>query len=358
MVAGTRPEVIKLAPLVIALKNLGLEHEFWTIRQHSTLLDQALEDFALVPDIDISLARSEGSLSELIAEISLKISTHMSSLKPLTTFVVQGDTTTSFMTAFLAKMYNFRVVHIEAGLRSFDDQNPFPEEINRKLITQIADLHFAPSEGAVENLIGSGVPASKIQLVGNTVVDALFYQIQKMDLADKQSNPRQILVTSHRRENWENGISEISLGLKRIIQEYADVQIYVISHPNPRLLSKWKQEFEGVQQVKILHSISYSETVLAIYQSQIILTDSGGIQEEATTLKRATGVLRKTTERPEILFYPENSLIGTDPDKIFEFCSAFFDHQQDHPLATFEPRYIFGDGTSGARIAKCLAIML
>jgi UDP-N-acetylglucosamine 2-epimerase (non-hydrolysing) len=354
IVAGTRPEIIKVAPILAALSNLAIEHKFWVVRQHSDLIDQALDDFNLVPDLDIKLSRQNGGLPELASTLFSATTPHVVQVTPQSIFVVQGDTTTAFIIGYLARILGHRLAHVEAGLRSYDENNPFPEEINRKLLTQIAEINFAPTLLAVENLKSSGIPENQIYQVGNTVVDSLISKIALMTKKDAALKVRsKILVTAHRRENWQTGISKICEGLVMIIEEYPDILIDIISHPNPVLQQEWSIKLEKFEQVNIVHSISYSETVKKIFESTIVLTDSGGIQEESTILGKPTGILRETTERQEVLNFSENRLIGTDPQKIFLYCKSHLDISNKNE-ENFVIREIFGKGDSGLKIAEIL----
>jgi UDP-N-acetylglucosamine 2-epimerase (non-hydrolysing) len=318
LLLGTRPEGVKLAPLVGPLREQHLRATIVDTGQHPGRAAQALTPFDLRPDVVLSLDRETGSLAELGARLITATDEVLSTRKPAAV-VVQGDTLTSFVGGLVAFWHRVPVVHLEAGLRTHDLDRPFPEEANRAMLARFAALHLAPTEVAVRHLLAEGVPAGNIVLTGNTVVDALTYLID----SGRASAPRWVdrsrpivVVTAHRRENWGDGLARIAVALREIVRAEPQVQIVVVTHPNPALHAAVSSLLSGVPGVTITPPLDYPSMVGLLDAASLVITDSGGIQEEAATLGIPLLVTRETTERPEAVGPGLGVLVGTDPDLI------------------------------------------
>lgn len=326
---GTRPEAIKLLPLILAMK----DDPFFNIKvcvtaQHREMLDQILEIFDVVPDIDLNLMTPNQSLPELTAKILEKVDQVVKDLKP-DVCIIQGDTTT-VMAGALACFYNKVFLgHVEAGLRTYNKYSPFPEEINRVLATHLCDIHFAPTEKSKENLLLENIKDSKIIVTGNTVIDTL--KITKTRLEKKEIfctnisvdmilNKKQpfVLVTSHRRENFGEGIESICNALKKFAFKYPFWNIVFPVHLNPNIKDPVYKALSGFSNIYLLEPLDYVSFVALLSECYIVITDSGGVQEEAPTFSKPTVVMRESTERVEAVEAGLAKLVGTDENKIFE----------------------------------------
>jgi len=274
--------------------------------------------------------------------------------------LVQGDTTTTFVAALAAFYFKIKVGHIEAGLRSFDKYHPFPEEINRSLTTVIADYHFAPTDGARQNLLSCGIPQERIYVTGNTVIDALLqtfkpqYTFTQPDLKPVDFNgKRVILVTAHRRENWGEPLKQICLAIKEIVNGNPDVEIVFSVHLNPLVQQTAREILGGIKRIHLIAPLDYEPFVQLIGKSYLILTDSGGIQEEAPSLGKPVLVLREVTERPEGVEAGTVRLVGRDTDKIVEMAQLLLSDQKEYDkmARAVNP---YGDGYASKRIADIL----
>lgn len=326
IIFGTRPEAIKMAPLVKAFKQVeGYETQVCVTAQHREMLDQVLEFFDITPDYDLDLMKPNQSLYTLTAAIISELQIVMESFKPDFVYV-HGDTTTS-MAASLAAFYaGARVCHVEAGLRTFDKRSPFPEELNRQLTSKIADFHFAPTLLAKNNLLNEGISENSIFVTGNTVIDALLYSVDRVETLHNEeieflksiieAGKRVILVTGHRRENHGQGFLDICSALKSIANTNEDVQIIYPVHLNPNVQKPVYEFLSEIDNVKLIAPLSYPAFVWLMNKSYLIITDSGGIQEEAPSLGKPVLVMRDTTERPEALEIGTVLLVGTDSLKI------------------------------------------
>ena len=313
-VFGTRPEAVKMAPIVKLLKQTaGIESRVCVTAQHRQMLDQVLELFQIKPDYDLDLMRDNQSLPELSASIFTNLDPVLSGFKP-DWILVQGDTTTVAITALLAYYRRIKVGHVEAGLRTHDKWQPFPEEINRRVAGVIADLHFAPTEWSRQNLLQENIADDQIFVTGNTVIDALNIVstqaepqeikdlLDKLGINDQQTNglktKRLILVTAHRRENFGAPLENICHALKELASR-EDVEIVYPVHLNPNVQEPVNRILKGIKHVALLPPLDYLPLVHLMKQATLILTDSGGIQEEAPAFGIPVLVLRETTERPE-----------------------------------------------------------
>lgn len=361
---GTRPEAVKMTPVVKALQGArGLESRVCVTAQHREMLDQVLAQFDIVPDHDLNLMRPDQSLAGLTSEIL----THLDPILALEHpdwVLVQGDTTT-VMTASLAAFYRgIKVGHVEAGLRTGDKRQPFPEEINRRITSTLADLHFAPTEASRDNLLREGIPAQSIRVTGNTVIDALQHISQfppPVQVADwlaqwgiTSGQRRLILVTAHRRENFGQPIQNICRALRLLVERYGDtLRILYPVHMNPNIQEPVYKILKDIPQVILTPPVDYLSLVHLMKAAHIVLTDSGGIQEEATGLGKPTLVLRDKTERPEGLEAGVLKLVGSDVQRIVNEASKLMD-DQDAYASMAHAANPFGDGKAAARIVQAI----
>lgn len=360
---GTRPEAVKMAPVVQALSQTeGIQSYVCVTAQHRQMLDQVLELFNIVPDIDLNLMRPNQSLAELTANILTHVEPVLKDLRP-DWVLVQGDTTT-VMTTALACYYNqIRVGHVEAGLRTHDKWQPFPEEINRRIAGVVADLHFAPTEHARQNLLKEGVADWRVVMTGNPVIDALNSIVERPAPPETQAlleklkigaGRELILVTAHRRENFGRPLEEICHALRNLAERYSErVELVYPVHLNPNVQEPVNRLLGNIANITLLPPIDYLPLVHLLRRSTLVLTDSGGIQEEATALRKPTLVLRDVTERPEGVEAGVLRLVGTDPGRILgEACRLLEDPLAYNAMAhAVNP---FGDGHAAERIARAL----
>lgn len=327
IVFGTRPEAIKMAPLVKALQqSLKLEVKVCVTAQHRQMLDQVLQLFEIRPDFDLDLMRHGQTLTQLTSNILQGMEGVFAQYRP-DWVLVHGDTSTTMVTSLAAYYQQVGVAHVEAGLRTGDLYSPWPEEANRQLTGRLACLHFAPTAQAQTNLLNEGVPASSIHVTGNTVIDALLSASQRLDadeslassVADQfpflDAAKRLILVTGHRRENFGAGFEAICHALKAIVTQRG-VQVVYPVHLNPHVLEPVRRTLDGVDNVHLIVPQDYLPFVYLMKRSHIILTDSGGIQEEAPSLGKPVLVMRETTERPEAVSAGTVRLVGVDSQRI------------------------------------------
>lgn len=364
-VFGTRPEAIKLAPLLKYLQQDGaFDLKVCVTAQHRQMLDQVLALFEIQPDFDLDLMQSEQDLSALSTRI-------LSSLRPVfaeyrpNLVLVHGDTTTAFASALSAFYHQIPVAHIEAGLRTHNIHSPFPEEANRRLIAGIAQWHFAPTATAKQNLLNEGIRADRIWVTGNTVIDALSATLQKLAqtpalvkaFAERypflDSKKRLILVTVHRRENLGAGLVQICDALSNLAGRHSDLQIVYPVHPNPNVREVVYSRLGNLSNLFLLEPQDYLPFISLMARAELILTDSGGIQEEATALAKKILVLRETSERPEAVEFGTARVIGTDSRRIIENVERLLSEQSGCSIsrAVQNP---YGDGQASARIVEIL----
>jgi UDP-N-acetylglucosamine 2-epimerase (non-hydrolysing) len=363
-VIGTRPEAIKMAPVVqAAAAHPRLESHLCVTAQHRQMLDQVLAHFDLKADTDLDLMKRAQGLSYITGAVLEGMEPVLSAFKP-DWVVVQGDTTTTFAAALAAFYQKIKVAHVEAGLRTGNIYSPWPEEMNRKITTQIATLHFPPTEGARANLRADGVPDSRIVVTGNTVIDALVWTRDKV-LGDAALSARialnypfidparrMILVTGHRRENFDGGMQRVFRALARLAQR-RDIQIVFPVHLNPIVQQFATEALKGIGNVHLIEPQPYRDFVWLMSKSYLIVTDSGGVQEEAPGLGKPVLVTRDTTERPEAVEAGTVELIGTDGERLLERASALLDDrsQYERMSRAINP---YGDGLSAGRIVRSL----
>lgn len=357
LVMGTRPEAIKLAPVVTALRGRVKVHVLATA-QHRFLLDQVLRAFSIRPDSDLNLMRPDQSLDGLTARAVAGVGQVLDRVKP-GAVVVQGDTTTALAAALAAFYRKVPVAHVEAGLRTSDRYAPFPEEMNRRLVSSLAELHFAPTQRARDSLLAESVPAGRIFVTGNTVVDALRQMAgsgrlrEPMVLRRVRPDARIILVTAHRRESQGAGLAQICAGIRRIVVAHPDAIVVYPVHPNPNVSRTARRLLGRVERVVLCEPLEYPEFIALMVRAFLVLTDSGGIQEEAPALGKPVLVLRDKTERPEAVAAGAARLVGTDPDRIVREVNRLFRSPAGYARMAMI-RNPFGDGRAGERIARIL----
>lgn len=361
VVAGTRPELIKMVPVVARLRETpAVETVFCVSGQHREMADRVLDVFAMKADYDLRLMSENQTLSSLSAAILTGIQPVLDELKP-DWLLVQGDTTT-VMAAALAAFYNrVRVGHVEAGLRSFQKWAPFPEEINRRIAGTIADLHFAPTAGARANLLAEGVPPETIHVTGNTVIDALLWAARlpfdptRSPLAEIPFGEKEIItVTAHRRENFGKPLEAICGALLTLAARYRDrIHLVFPVHLNPKVRSIVIPKLSGVANITLTDPLDYLSMVQLIKRSKLILTDSGGLQEEAPGLGVPVFVLREVTERPEGVAAGNVRIVGSDPRVILSETARVLDDTSEY-RAMAEAVNPYGDGHAAERIVKLI----
>jgi UDP-N-acetylglucosamine 2-epimerase (non-hydrolysing) len=366
-VIGTRPEAVKMAPVIQKLAGTpGVEARVCMTAQHREMADQVLRIFKIVPDIDLDLMQPNQSLPELTARIFTEMHPILLQEKP-DWILAQGDTTTVMVTAILAYYHRIRFGHVEAGLRTHDKWQPFPEEINRRVAGVTADLHFAPTLWARDNLLRENVPADSIVITGNPVIDALrqvavmpeshqaIELVDHLGLADK-TRPRFILVTAHRRENFGQPLQDICLALRELAEKYGDlIRILYPVHLNPNVQNTVYPILGEVKQVSLVPPLDYLTMVHVMKLADLVLTDSGGLQEEAPGLGVPVLVMRETTERPEGIEAGTVRLVGTNRQKIMsESCRLLDDPAAHAQMAQAVNPY--GDGHAAERIVNAILL--
>lgn len=357
---GTRPEAIKMAPLYHELQKSHFEVRVCVTAQHRQMLDQVLDFFEILPHYDLDLMQPNQTLNELSARILSGIDAILTIEKP-DLVLVHGDTTTSSMVALAAFHLGIKVGHVEAGLRTYNKQAPFPEEINRQITSRVVDMHFTPTHQSTQNLLNEGICQNSILETGNTVIDALFWTIHKIDTYNyKQteiealkktipSNKKIILVTGHRRENFGEGMKNLCEALLKI-SERKDVTIVYPVHLNPNVKDVVYELLSGKKNVLLISPVSYPAFVWLMKQSFMIVTDSGGIQEEAPSLGKPVLVTRTVSERPEGVTAGFSTLVGTDKNTIINAVENILDNFTGFDKAT-NP---YGNGNASKQIADYL----
>lgn len=354
-VIGTRPEVVKMAPIVRELAaHEKISSRVVVTAQHRDMLDQALRVFGIQPDYDFDVMKKNQSLSDVFALVMQKMQPVLTTSSP-DWVLVQGDTTTVLAAALAASYQNVPVGHVEAGLRTYDRNNPFPEELNRVLVDHISELCFAPTEVARQALLKEGIPSHRIHVTGNTVIDSLRYIASQPAPSVPFCIPdhhRLILVTAHRRENHGQPLLQIASAL-RILAARSDVTILFPVHPNPNVRRPVGQMLADIPNVILCGPLDYFDFVYLMKRAYLILTDSGGIQEEATSLGVPVLVLRSVTERPEAVAAGVARVVGTNTDTIVGEATRLLDDTLCHAeMARAGNPY--GDGTAASRIVSIL----
>ncbi len=354
VVVGTRPEAVKMAPVVHALqREPWAECRVLATAQHRQMLDQIFAFFGIRPDRDLDLMRHDQSLADLTARMISALDPVLAEERP-DWVLAQGDTTTVMVAALCSFYRRIRFAHVEAGLRTGDKWQPFPEESNRAIVGRLADLHFAPTARARDNLLRENVPEDAVHVVGNTVIDALLWTAERVDATKFAPPPgkRLVLVTAHRRENFGAPFESLCRGL-RAVAARGDVQLLYPVHPNPNVRGVVERMLAGQPNVRLCEPLDYPDMVAAMKACSLILTDSGGVQEEAPSLGKPVLVLRHETERPEGVAAGAARLVGPDEARIVAAANELLDDAAAHrAMATVVNPY--GDGTSSAAIARIL----
>ncbi|GAA5198580.1 UDP-N-acetylglucosamine 2-epimerase (non-hydrolyzing) [Rugosimonospora acidiphila] len=358
---GTRPEAIKLAPLVVRMRQEGrLRPVVVSTGQHVTPVRQALAAFGLAADVEIALDRSEGSQAELAARLIPRLDGELVGAPPAAV-VVQGDTATALIGALVAFWRRTTLVHLEAGLRSGDLTRPFPEEANRRLVAQVAQLHLAPTPLAAANLAAEGITGPRVLVTGNTIVDAVHLIVRRSpagaDPAPLAGRRRLILVTTHRRESWGEPMRRIVTAVRTLARTHADVEVVFPVHPNGALHHDIHAALDGQERVRVTDPLDYPELLRLLERAELVLSDSGGILEEAVTLDTPALVLRDVTERAEAIDAGYAQLTGTDTDRIVRAADLLL-ARGGSPAATGCRTNPFGDGRAAARAEQAIAWIL
>ncbi|MBR5303622.1 MAG: UDP-N-acetylglucosamine 2-epimerase (non-hydrolyzing) [Candidatus Gastranaerophilales bacterium] len=356
LVFGTRPEAIKMCPLVKKLKqNSKFEVVTVVTAQHRQMLDSVLELFDIIPDYDLNLMKENQNLWNLTSDILLETKKVFDEIKP-DLVLVHGDTTTAGITALSAFYSRIKIGHIEAGLRTFDKDYPFPEEINRVIVDSVSDLMFCPTDKAVKNIENSGIKKG-IYKTGNTVIDALLYVVENKDadLDFIKLNPdlKTILLTSHRRENFGKPLENICYAIKELVEKNKDIQVVYPLHLNPNVRNTVKPILDDIDRVKLIEPLDYVPFCNLMKKSHIILTDSGGVQEEAPTLGVPVLVLRDETERPEAIAYGGVKLVGANKEKIVSTVQELLDRKEEYEKMS-KAVNPYGDGKACCYIEKII----
>lgn len=358
LIFGTRPEAIKMAPLVQVLaRRSDAEVLTCVTAQHRQMLDQVLDWFHIRPDYDLDLMRSNQTLADLTARAVEAVSEVIAAVQP-DVVLVQGDTTTAMVAAMAAFYQRIPVGHVEAGLRTGDVNNPFPEEANRRLITVLAAYNFAPTETAKQALLAENIPTESIYVTGNTVIDALQWTVAQphqlnLGLPLNNSGERLILVTAHRRESFGSDFESICHALRQIVEQNSDVRLIYPVHLNPNVQEPVRRILGEVDRVHLIDPLPYPDTAHLMAKSTLVITDSGGIQEEAPALGKPVLVMRRTTERPEAVEAGTAMLVGTRTEVIVSAAQELL----HNPAAYAEMANAvspYGDGRAAERIANIL----
>ncbi|MCZ2401222.1 MAG: UDP-N-acetylglucosamine 2-epimerase (non-hydrolyzing) [Phycisphaerae bacterium] len=384
-VFGTRPEAIKLAPLILHAR--GRPHDFETCvcvtAQHRQMLDQVLELFGICPDVDLDLMRPGQDLFDVTCSVLIAMRPVLRERRP-DWVLVQGDTTTVWTAALAAFYENVRVGHVEAGLRTFDKRQPFPEEINRRLCTQLADLHFAPTPRSRDNLLAERVPPERVLVTGNTVIDALLWMLERIErdppaavrelqawTSEHVGEARLVLITGHRRESFGEGFENICAAIAELARRHPEVHWVYPVHLNPNVQQPVRRVLGNQPNVHLLEPLSYAPFCWLMKRCALILTDSGGVQEEAPSLGRFVLVMRNTTERPEGVEAGVVRLVGNRRDAIVHAASEALDQDRSAsatvaasndgppfpaPNSATQPTppNPYGDGRASRRIADAI----
>ena len=362
MIFGTRPDTIKMAPIIKALSEHPEHFKVLTIAtaQHRQMLDQVLDVFKITPDYDLNIMQPRQTLASVTSKTITGLDEILENEKP-DMVLVQGDTSTTFVGSLAAFYRQIPVGHVEAGLRTNDPKNPFPEEINRRLTSVMTDLHFAPTETAKKALLKEGYDPKTVFVTGNTVVDALGFSVKKnyhfsIDILNKIAAEKKkiVLVTMHRRENWGKPMEGAANAVKRLAAKYPDYNFVFPVHLNPVVRDIVYPILQGIKNVSMIEPLDYLDFVNIMALSNLILTDSGGVQEEGPAFGIPILVLRSVTERPEAVEYGTVQLVGLDEEKIFNTAVELFENPEAYKkMANAVNPY--GDGKSAMRHVKIIS---
>ena len=360
MVFGTRPEAIKMAPLALELKKHDdIETLVCVTAQHREMLDQVLEIFDITPDFDLDIMKERQTLVGITCRVLEGLDSILKEQKP-DIVLVHGDTSTSFVAALAAFYNQIPVGHVEAGLRTFDKYSPFPEEMNRNLTGRITDIHFSPTDNNKQNLLNEAIPADKIYVTGNTVIDALKTTVRDSYVFENDTlknvdfeNKRVITVTAHRRENLGKPLENICNAIKNIVLANDDVEVVYPVHMNPAVRETVNSIMGGVEGIHLIEPLSVNELHNLMARSYMIMTDSGGIQEEAPALAKPVLVLRRETERPEAVTAGTVKIAGTDRETIEKLATELLTSKEEYDKMAHAANP-YGDGRASERIVAAL----
>ncbi len=356
VVFGTRPEAIKMCPLVNKLKQSGFFKVVVCVSgQHREMLDQVLEIFDVIPDIDLDIMKEKQSLFQITTNVLNKIETVLDRERPKFV-IVHGDTTTAYATALACFYKRIRVVHVEAGLRTYNSFNPYPEEFNRQSIDSISDILFAPTEEAQNNLIKEGKQAENIYITGNTGIDAFKYTLKEdyaNEITDWIGDSKLILFTMHRRENLGKSLESAFGALRSIVSNRSEIKIVYPVHRNPQIIAFAEECFNDVRNIKLVDPLSVVDFHNLMSRAYLIMTDSGGVQEEATFLGIPTLVLRDFTERPEGVKAGTLKVVGTDNIQVEKAVYNLLDNDDDYQFMR-KRSTVYGNGNAGEMIVDIL----
>lgn len=358
VVFGTRPEAIKMAPVIKELKKVeDIDTVVVVTAQHREMLDQVLQLFAIQPDYDLDLMKAQQDLYSITSDVLGGMKTILEQEKP-DLVLVHGDTSTTFAAALAAFYQKIPVGHVEAGLRTRNKYSPFPEEINRTLTGKLAELHFAPTDQSRDNLLADATAAFKIWVTGNTVIDALIETVNSdyrfgTDLSVINFDRRILLVTTHRRENWGSKMQDIYRALLRLVDEFEDVEVVFPVHMNPTVRNMAVEMLGDKERIHLLEPLDYEPFANLMNHSYLVLTDSGGLQEEAPSLGKPVLVLRDTTERPEAIEAGTVKLVGTAEDHVYKAARVLLSDAGEYEkmARAINP---YGDGKAAIRIVKVI----
>lgn len=362
LIFGTRPEAIKMAPLVKEFQrnDSNFETRICVSAQHREMLDQVLDFFEIIPDFDMDIMKPDQNLYSLTASIIESLKSILEDFMPDYVFV-HGDTTTTLASSIAGFYSGAMVCHVEAGLRTFNKLSPFPEEINRQITSRICNYHFAPTQNSKENLLKENVNENTILVTGNTVIDSLFESVERIknlsnptvDFIKSQIKDQQkvILVTGHRRENHGNGFESICSALREIAEKKPDIKIVYPVHLNPKVKEPVKKYLSGLENILLIDPLSYPDFIWLMNISKLVITDSGGVQEEAPSLGKPVLVMRETTERPEAVEAGTVLLVGTNKNLIINETLDLLENESRFRKMS-EIHNPYGDGNACKRIVK------
>lgn len=354
---GTRPEAIKMAPLVKELeKRAEIQSVVCVTAQHREMLDQVLDTFAITPDYDLNIMKQGQTLTDVTVSALKELENVIIQSKP-DIVLVHGDTTTTFAGALAAFYNQVAIGHVEAGLRTYNKYSPYPEEMNRQMVDRMTDMFFAPTEVSRQNLLRENIENGRIYVTGNTAIDAMATTVKENyshpELEWVGKNERLILLTAHRRENLGNPMRHIFRGIRRVVDEFPDVKVVYPIHLNPKVREVASEIFEGCDRVRLIEPLEVFDFHNFQNRSYIILSDSGGIQEEAPSLGKPVLVLRDTTERPEGIAAGTLKLVGTDEERIYQETKRLLTDKNEYERMS-RASNPYGDGHASRRIADAI----
>ncbi|MGB0952347.1 MAG: non-hydrolyzing UDP-N-acetylglucosamine 2-epimerase [Planctomycetota bacterium] len=356
VVVGTRPEAIKLLPVILEARRRpeAVQVTIVSTGQHREMLDAVFQHFDVRPDVDLALMKPGQQPGEVLVAAMQALDAVMDTHRP-DVVMVQGDTTTALAGALAASFRRLRVAHVEAGLRSHDRAFPWPEEDNRRLIAQVTDVHFPPTEGAKANLLAEGVAPEACVVTGNTGIDALLQTLTRfpVEASSKDADTRQLLLTCHRRESFGPPMESICDAVLRLLEEHPELHCTCPVHPNPAVRAVLETRLGSHPRIRLTAPLDYVRFVQAMAQSDLILSDSGGVQEEAPSLGSPVLVLRNVTERPEAVDAGVAQLVGTDAERIYQAATHLLNDAEAY-AAMARTANPFGDGKASARILDTL----